>query len=72
MKNSKKPSEKLPDPPPKLPYFVERRRDHMFPLYLERRRDNLNEKTLDFEYIELVTVRNIDGDVFVSFASIFP
>ena len=26
------------DPPSDLPYFVQRRRDHLFPLYLERRR----------------------------------
>uniref|UniRef100_A0A1I7V1M4 Large ribosomal subunit protein mL49 n=1 Tax=Caenorhabditis tropicalis TaxID=1561998 RepID=A0A1I7V1M4_9PELO len=45
-------------------YFVRRRPDHLLPLYLERKRDLLNEKTLDFDYVELVTVRNVDGDVF--------
>uniref|UniRef100_A0A8R1HQC9 Large ribosomal subunit protein mL49 n=1 Tax=Caenorhabditis japonica TaxID=281687 RepID=A0A8R1HQC9_CAEJA len=49
------------------PYFVRRRPDHMLPLYLERKRDLLNENTLDFDYVELVTVKNIDGDLFVSF-----
>ncbi|CAJ0589547.1 unnamed protein product [Cylicocyclus nassatus] len=52
------------DPPPDLPYYVRRRRDHMLPLYLSRRRDLLNEKTLDFDYVELVTMRNVEGDVF--------
>ncbi|CAO4379058.1 unnamed protein product [Caenorhabditis nigoni] len=45
-------------------YYVRRRPDHLLPLYLERKRDLLNEKTLDFDYVELVTVRNVDGDVF--------
>ncbi|CAJ0954601.1 unnamed protein product, partial [Mesorhabditis belari] len=52
------------DPPPNLPYYVRRRRDHVFPLYLERKRDMLNEDTLDFDYVELVAVRNVEGDVF--------
>ncbi|ETN77852.1 hypothetical protein NECAME_03024 [Necator americanus] len=52
------------DPPPKLPYYVRRKRDHTLPLYLSRRRDLLNEKTLDFDYVELVTMKEIDGDVF--------
>ncbi|CEF63698.1 39S ribosomal protein L49, mitochondrial [Strongyloides ratti] len=47
-----------------LPYSVTRRRDHMLPLYLQRRRDKLNEKTMDFEYVEIVTMRQIYGDVF--------
>ncbi|EFP05881.1 hypothetical protein CRE_27151 [Caenorhabditis remanei] len=46
------------------PYYVRRRPDHLLPLYLERKRDLLNEKTLDFDYVELVTVRSVDGDVF--------
>ncbi|EGT43575.1 hypothetical protein CAEBREN_08777 [Caenorhabditis brenneri] len=46
------------------PYYVRRRPDHLLPLYLERKRDLLNEKTLDFDYVELVIVRNVDGDVF--------
>ncbi|CAI2355366.1 unnamed protein product [Caenorhabditis sp. 36 PRJEB53466] len=45
-------------------YYVRRRPDHLLPLFLERKRDLLNEKTLDFDYVELVTVRNVDGDVF--------
>ncbi|GMS80125.1 hypothetical protein PENTCL1PPCAC_2300, partial [Pristionchus entomophagus] len=52
------------DPPPSLPYHVARKRDHLFPLYLEKRRDLLNEKSLDFDYVELVTLKGIDGDVF--------
>ncbi|VDM65174.1 unnamed protein product [Strongylus vulgaris] len=52
------------DPPPDLPYYVRRKRDHMLPLYLSRRRDLLNEKTLDFDYVELVTMKNVEGDVF--------
>ncbi|KHJ94597.1 hypothetical protein OESDEN_05470 [Oesophagostomum dentatum] len=52
------------DPPPDLPYYVRRKRDHTLPLYLNRRRDLLNEKTLDFDYVELVTMKGIDGDVF--------
>ncbi|CAI5452509.1 unnamed protein product [Caenorhabditis angaria] len=45
-------------------YYVRRRRDHMLPLYLERKRDLLNEKTLDFDYVELVVLRNVDGNIF--------
>lgn len=47
-------------------YYIRRRHDHLLPLYLERKRDLLNEKTLDFDYVELVTIRNVDGDIFVS------
>uniref|UniRef100_A0A0N5CD45 Large ribosomal subunit protein mL49 n=1 Tax=Strongyloides papillosus TaxID=174720 RepID=A0A0N5CD45_STREA len=47
-----------------LPYAVSRRRDHMLPLYLERRRDKLNEKTMDYEYVEIVTMKQISGDIF--------
>ncbi|GMT11079.1 hypothetical protein PFISCL1PPCAC_2376, partial [Pristionchus fissidentatus] len=53
-----------PMDPPSLPYHVSRKRDHLFPLYLERKRDVLNEKTHDFDYVELVTLKGIDGDVF--------
>ncbi|KIH60757.1 hypothetical protein ANCDUO_08981 [Ancylostoma duodenale] len=52
------------DPPPKLPYYVRRKRDHTLPLYLNRRRDLLNEETLDFDYVELVTMKGVEGDVF--------
>ncbi|CAJ0586390.1 unnamed protein product, partial [Mesorhabditis spiculigera] len=52
------------DPPPALPYYVRRTREHVFPLYLERKRDMLNETTLDFDYVELVTVKHVEGDVF--------
>ncbi|CAI4231354.1 unnamed protein product [Auanema sp. JU1783] len=50
-------------PSPALPYYVRRKRDHTFALYLERRRDELNEQTLDFEYVELVVIKGVDGDV---------
>lgn len=46
---------------------MERNRDHLLPLYLETRRDQLDPKTLDFEYVELVLVKNIHGDIFVCF-----
>ncbi|KAL6742802.1 hypothetical protein Aduo_015911 [Ancylostoma duodenale] len=52
------------DPPPKLPYYVHRKRDHTLPLYLNRRRDLLNEEALDFDYVELVTMKGVEGDVF--------
>lgn len=60
------------DPPPKLPYYVRRKRDHTLPLYLSRRRDLLNEETLDFDYVELVTMKGVEGDVFVRPPSLFP
>uniref|UniRef100_A0A0K0E0T4 Large ribosomal subunit protein mL49 n=1 Tax=Strongyloides stercoralis TaxID=6248 RepID=A0A0K0E0T4_STRER len=47
-----------------LPYAVTRRRDHMLPLYLERRRDKIDPKTMDFEYVEIVVMKQISGDVF--------
>lgn len=40
-----------------LTFYVERNRDHLLPLYLETRRDQLDPKTLDFEYVELVLVK---------------
>uniref|UniRef100_A0A914D5D1 Large ribosomal subunit protein mL49 n=1 Tax=Acrobeloides nanus TaxID=290746 RepID=A0A914D5D1_9BILA len=52
------------DPPPDLPYYIRRRRDHLLPLYLERRRDELNPNTMDFQYVELVKLNQIYGDVF--------
>jgi hypothetical protein len=38
----------------------------MLEIYLERRRDELNPKTMDFEYVELVVLKNIQGDIFVN------
>ncbi|KAI1723934.1 mitochondrial large subunit ribosomal protein (Img2) domain-containing protein [Ditylenchus destructor] len=52
------------DPPPDLPYYIRRGTNHLPILFLERRRDELNPKTMDFEYVELVSLRGIDGDVF--------
>uniref|UniRef100_A0A7E4VZS9 Large ribosomal subunit protein mL49 n=1 Tax=Panagrellus redivivus TaxID=6233 RepID=A0A7E4VZS9_PANRE len=52
------------DPPPALPYFIGRTRYHLPPLFLERRRDELNPMTMDFEYVELVALKEISGDVF--------
>lgn len=52
------------DPPPELPYFIGRNRKHQPALFLERRRDQLNTDTMDFEYVELVSVNEISGDVF--------
>lgn len=46
-------------------YFIKRLANHLPPLFLERRRDELNPKTMDFEYVELVTLKNIYGDIFV-------
>ncbi|KAM3718026.1 putative 39S ribosomal protein L49 [Dirofilaria immitis] len=53
-----------PNPRPDLTFYVERNRDHLLPLYLETRRDQLDPKTLEFEYVELVLVKKIHGDVF--------
>ncbi|VDN21147.1 unnamed protein product [Gongylonema pulchrum] len=47
-----------------LTFYVERKRDHLFPLYLETRRDQLDPKTLEYEYVELVVVKKIHGDIF--------
>uniref|UniRef100_A0A0N5A9S0 Large ribosomal subunit protein mL49 n=1 Tax=Syphacia muris TaxID=451379 RepID=A0A0N5A9S0_9BILA len=47
-----------------LPYHVSRRRDHLFPLYVSSRRDVLDEKTMDFTYVQVVKLRKISGDVF--------
>ncbi|KJH43880.1 hypothetical protein DICVIV_10112 [Dictyocaulus viviparus] len=52
------------DPPPDLPYYIRRNRDHTLPLYLSLKKDLLNEETLDIDHVELVTMRGIDGDVF--------
>lgn len=57
----------LLDPAPNLPYYIRRSRYHLPALYLERRRDQVNPKTMLYEYVELVTLRGIFGDVFVSF-----
>ncbi|VDD94749.1 unnamed protein product [Enterobius vermicularis] len=54
--------------PPKvkgdLPYFVRRRRDHLFPVYLHVKRDKLDPKTMDFDYVELVELRDVAGNIF--------
>ncbi|XGW05617.1 hypothetical protein V3C99_016181 [Haemonchus contortus] len=52
------------DPPPDLPYYVRRRRDHTLPLYLNRKKDLLNEKTLDIDHVELVIMKEVEGDIF--------
>ena len=54
------PKESSPD----LPYYIRRGPNNMPEVYLERRRDELNPKTMDFEYVELVVLRNVYGDVF--------
>uniref|UniRef100_A0A915C3S6 Large ribosomal subunit protein mL49 n=1 Tax=Parascaris univalens TaxID=6257 RepID=A0A915C3S6_PARUN len=53
-----------PNPSPDLPYYVARRRNHMLPLFLENRRDKLDPKTMEFDYVDLVVLRNVHGDVF--------
>jgi hypothetical protein len=53
--------------PPDSAYYIRRGVDNMPELFLERRRDQLNPKTMEFEYVELVTLKNIHGDIFVSF-----
>uniref|UniRef100_A0A915JTI4 Large ribosomal subunit protein mL49 n=1 Tax=Romanomermis culicivorax TaxID=13658 RepID=A0A915JTI4_ROMCU len=52
------------NPPPALPYFVARNRKHVFNISLERRRDTLDTVTVEFNYVELVVLRNVHGDVF--------
>jgi hypothetical protein len=54
------------DPPPSLPYVVRRNRYHAFPLFLETRRDQLNIDTMEFEYMPVVKLIPVEGDVFVS------
>ncbi|KAL3093112.1 hypothetical protein niasHT_022562 [Heterodera trifolii] len=49
---------------PNLPYYIRRKANHLPSIFLERRRDELNPKTMDFEYVELVILTGIDGDVF--------
>uniref|UniRef100_A0AC35UE59 39S ribosomal protein L49, mitochondrial n=1 Tax=Rhabditophanes sp. KR3021 TaxID=114890 RepID=A0AC35UE59_9BILA len=49
---------------PDVPYTIARRRDHMLPLYIERRRDKLNEKSMEYEYVEIVSLKHISGDIF--------
>jgi len=51
-------------PPPDLPYYIRRDHYHMFPLHIECRRDRLNPQTYEFDYVEIVTMKNIEGDVF--------
>ncbi|KAI6200114.1 hypothetical protein M3Y96_00698800 [Aphelenchoides besseyi] len=52
------------DPTPDLPYYIKRSRHHMPQLHLERRRDKVNPKTMMYEYIELVTLKGVYGDLF--------
>lgn len=54
------------DPAPNLPYYIRRSRYHMPELYLERRRDQLNPTTMLYEYVEVVALRGIFGDLFAS------
>jgi len=53
-------------PPLDLPYYVRRNRQHTFDVFLENRRDTLDTTTVEFNYIELVVLKNVHGDVFVS------
>ncbi|KAI6189597.1 hypothetical protein M3Y97_00025500 [Aphelenchoides bicaudatus] len=52
------------DPVPDLPYYIRRSRYHLPELFLERRRDQLNPKTMLYEYVEVVALRGIFGDLF--------
>lgn len=52
---------------PDLPYYVARTRHRTFPTYLERRRDKINPDDYQIDYVELVVLKNVEGDVFVSF-----
>ncbi|CAD5231477.1 unnamed protein product [Bursaphelenchus xylophilus] len=52
------------DPVPDLPYYIKRDRFHLPCLHLSRKRDQLNVKTMQHEYRELVTLRGVYGDVF--------
>ena len=56
----------MSDPPPDLPYYVRRRADHTLPLYLQTKKDKLNEKTLDIDHVEMVVIKKVEGDLFVS------
>jgi len=49
---------------PNLPYYIRRGPNHMPLIHLERRRDELNPKTMDFEYVELVNLKGVEGDIF--------
>lgn len=54
------------EPVPDLPYYIRRNRFHLPALYLSRQRDQLNPATMQFEYKELVTLKGVYGDCFVS------
>jgi len=54
-------------PAPDLPYYIRRSTKHLPIIHLETRRDELNVKTMEFEYEEVVSLRGVNGDVFVSF-----
>lgn len=64
---SEKPTDHSSEKAPNLPYYIRRKANHLPSIFLERRRDELNPKTMDFEYVELVILTGIDGDVFVRF-----
>lgn len=53
------------DPPRDLPYYVRRNNKHVFNIFLERRRDTIDTDTMEFNYVELIVLPNINGDVFV-------
>uniref|UniRef100_A0A914LK45 Large ribosomal subunit protein mL49 n=1 Tax=Meloidogyne incognita TaxID=6306 RepID=A0A914LK45_MELIC len=50
--------------PPDLPYYIARGIDNMPRIFLELRRDELNPKTMDFEHVDVVVLREIYGDIF--------
>ncbi|CAD5225261.1 unnamed protein product [Bursaphelenchus okinawaensis] len=54
------------DPVPDLPYFIKRTRFHLPAVYLSRKRDQLDVRTMQYEYKELVTLKNVYGDVFAA------
>jgi len=54
-----------------LPYYIARGIDNMPRIFLELRRDELNPKTMDFEHVDVVVLREIYGDIFVCFFLIF-
>lgn len=53
------------DPAPDLLYYIRRSRYHLPELFFERRRDQLNPKTMLYEYVEVVALRGIFGDIHV-------
>jgi hypothetical protein len=53
------------DPAPNLSYYIKRSRYHLPELYLQKRRDKVNPKTLLYEYVEIVTLKGVFGNIFV-------